>query len=318
MSLALELKAVQKRYGRIRALDGLDLAVSAGSIFGLVGSNGAGKTTAMAVSLGLLHRDGGDVSLFGEGPFVASRHAGRVSMLPQDSRFPPHARVADLLRFYGRLQGVREEDLERSIDELLDWVHLQDRRRSGVKTLSHGMNRRLAIAQSFLGEPQLVLLDEPLNGLDPVEAARVREMIRQRRGRQAVVISSHNLSDIEALCDTVAFIEKGRLVRQDAMEVVTQRCHRVVYVLAAAPSVPPQALGQSLPGVSFEASSDGTAITATFPATQSVQELNACVLRALLDAGAGILEIRRGSDLETEYLRLHAVPPPPLPGGADR
>lgn len=313
MSVALELKGVQKRYGRIRALDGLDLTVPAGSIFGLVGSNGAGKTTAMAVSLGLLHRDGGEVSLFGEGPFVADRHAGRVSLLPQDSRFPPHARVGDLLRFYGRLQGVADEVLGRSIDELLDWVHLQERRQSPVKTLSHGMNRRLAIAQAFLGAPDLVLLDEPLNGLDPVEAARVREMIRQRRGRQAVVISSHNLSDIEALFDTVAFIEKGRLVRQDALEVITQRCHRVVYTLAPGVAVSLLSLTRSLPGVEFVASADGMQIAATFPATHTVPQVNAQVLHALLADGVGILEIRRGSDLETEYLRMHAIPPPPLP-----
>lgn len=316
MSVALELKGVQKRYGHIRALDGLDLIVSAGSIFGLVGSNGAGKTTAMAVSLGLLHRDGGEVSLFGEGPFVADRHAGRVSLLPQDSRFPPHARVGDLLLFYGRLQGVADEVLGRSIDELLDWVHLQERRGSPVKTLSHGMNRRLAIAQAFLGAPDLVLLDEPLNGLDPVEAARVREMIRQRRGRQAIVISSHNLSDIEALCDTVAFIEKGRLVRQDALEVITQRGHRVVYALAPGVPVSLASLAQSVPGVEFVASDDGTEISATFPATHTVAQVNAQVLRTLLAAGVDILEVRRGSDLETEYLRLHAVPPPPLPGVA--
>ena len=309
MNAVLELKGVVKQYGRIRALDGLTMSVPTGSIFGLVGSNGAGKTTAMAVSLGLLHCSGGEVSLFGEGPFAADLHAGRVSLLPQDSRFPPHARVIDLLRYYGRLQGLSKDRLEESISSLLDWVHLQDRRKSPVRTLSHGMSRRLSIVQAFLGAPELVLLDEPLNGLDPREAARIRELIRQRHGRQTIVISSHNLGDIEALCDHVAFIEKGRLVRQDAMEAIVHRRHRVSYVLAQ--PVMPGVMSEAIPDVSWEALPDGVTLTANFDATIAPEELNARVLRVLLDKGIGIQEVRRGSDLETEYLNMH--PAQPLP-----
>ncbi len=313
MTAALELKGVAKSYGRIRALDGLDLSVPQGSIFGLVGSNGAGKTTAMTVSAGLLRLSAGQISLFGEGPFDAERHAGRIALLPQDSRFPPHATVAGLLRYYGQLQGVGATELEASIESLLEWVHLQDRRNSAVKTLSHGMNRRLAIAQAFLGSPELVLLDEPLNGLDPVEAARVRDAILDRRGHQAVVISSHHLADIETLCDTVAFIEKGRLVRQDTMEAITLQRHRITYALSAGSVVPLQALTAALPEVAWATAAEGTTLTATFPPRYTAEELNARVLGLLLGAGVGLLEVRRGSDLETEYLRLHSVPPPPLP-----
>ena len=314
MNPALELQGVVKSYGRIRALDGLDLSVPRGSIFGLVGSNGAGKTTAMAVSIGLLHPAAGQISLFGEGPFRAARHAGRVTLLPQDSRFPPHARVEALLRFYGQLQGLAGPDLERSIGGLLDWVHLQDRRRSAVRTLSHGMTRRLAIAQAFLGAPELVLLDEPLNGLDPREAARVRDLIRERRGRQAIVISSHNLSDIEALCDTVAFIEQGRLVRQDALDAIVGRRHRLTYVLARRGAA--MDLAALLPEVEWQEAPGGTELTATFPDRYTAEEVNARALPALLQAGAGILEIKRGSDLETEYLRMHpAAAKAGAPGG---
>ena len=312
MKTAMTLRGIVKRYGRLRALDGLDLTVPLGSIFGLVGSNGAGKTTAMAVTVGLLHRAGGEIDVLGEGPFRPERHTGRVSLLPQDSRFPPHARVEDLLRFYGRLQGVPAADLTASIDAVLDWVHLTDRRRSPVRTLSHGMNRRLAIAQAFLGAPSLVLLDEPLNGLDPREAARVRDLIRQRRGQLSVVISSHNLADIEALCDTVAFIEKGRLVRQDALDTIVRRSHRVTYILAR-PLDSMDPLQAVTPGVLWEAGPDGTALTATFTAPLVAEDLNAAVLAFLLHAKAGILEIRRGSDLESEYLRME---PPALPAHA--
>lgn len=304
MTAALEFQSVVKQYGRNRALNGLDLSVPRGSIFGMVGSNGAGKTTAMAIATGLLHPQCGSINLLGEGPFTAERHGGRVTLLPQDSRFPPHARVEELLRYYGRLQGCGGAELESTINTLLDWVHLADRRKSAVKTLSHGMTRRLAIAQAFLGQPELVLLDEPLNGLDPLEAARVRSLIRERRGKQAIVVSSHHLGDLEAICDTVAFIEKGKLVRQDSLATIIHSWHRLTYLLTRQ-GPPVDVLGPLAPGVEWQLSDDGKELTALFTEDHSPESLNARVIPALLEAGCGILEIKRGSDLETEYLRMH-------------
>ena len=308
MTAALSLKGVVKRYGRRRALDGLDLEVPRGSVFGLVGSNGAGKTTAMAVSVGLLRIAAGSCDLLGLGPFRAETHAGRVTLLPQDSRFPPHARVVDLLHYYGRLQGIPDDRRTADIDALLAWTHLADRARSPVRTLSHGMNRRLAIAQAFLGDPELILLDEPLNGLDPREAARIRDLIRERRGHQTIVISSHNLGDIETLCDRVAFIESGRLVRQDTLDRITRRSHRLTYVLMSA--APVETLRGEVPEVEWQVSADGRELTASYTEPWTPQSLNARVVPLLLQSGE-LLEIRRGSDLESEYLNLTPPLPPP-------
>jgi len=304
MTSALEFHGVVKRYGRTRALDGLDLSVPRGSIFGMVGSNGAGKTTAMALATGLLQSDAGTINLLGDGSFNAERHAGRVTLLPQDSRFPPHARVEELLRYYGCLQGAGGKELESSINTLLDWVHLSDRRKSAVKTLSHGMTRRLAIAQAFLGHPELVLLDEPLNGLDPLEATRVRTLLRERRGHQAIIVSSHHLADLEAICDTVAFIEKGKLVRQDSLAAIIQSWHRITYLLTH-PGPPRDTLAVLTPGVEWQTAVDGKELTAIFSQDYSPETLNAKVIPLLLASECGILEIKRGSDLETEYLRMH-------------
>lgn len=316
MSLALEFRGVVKCYGRRHALDHLDLAVPEGAIMGLVGSNGAGKTTAMAVSTGLLYPSGGEIELLGQGPFRADLHAGRVALLPQDSRFPPHARVKDLLHFYGRLQGMAPSALKQSIETLLDWVHLTDRRDAPVRTLSHGMQRRLSIAQAFLGSPELILLDEPLNGLDPREAARIRDLIRSRHGHQTIVISSHILADVEILCDQVAFIEQGRLVRQDALDSIMRRRHRMTYVLTA-PTTGLESLRAALPEVAWEVTPDGLTLTANFASPQTPEDLNAVALGILLGCQTRILEIKRGSDLETEYLKMHPVSgldaPPPLP-----
>lgn len=307
MTAALLLRGVVKCYGRRRALDGLDLEVPCGSVFGLVGSNGAGKTTAMAVSVGLLRAAAGSCDLLGSGAFRAEVHAGRVTLLPQDSRFPPHARVVDLLHYYGRLQGLPDDRRGADIEALLGWVHLADRARSPVRTLSHGMTRRLAIAQAFLGDPELILLDEPLNGLDPREAARIRDLIRERRGRQTIVISSHNLGDIETLCDRVAFIEHGRLVRQDTLDRITRRSHRLTYLLTG--DAPLDALRRDVPEVDWQVSRDGRELTASYTEPWTPQSLNRRIVPLLLQSGE-LLEIRRGSDLESEYLNL--TPPLPL------
>ncbi|MCX7825709.1 MAG: ATP-binding cassette domain-containing protein [Verrucomicrobiae bacterium] len=308
VNAALELRGVVKTYGRCRALDGLDLSVPRGSIFGLVGSNGAGKTTALAVSVGLLQSDAGSVSLLGEGPFDPLRHAGRVTLLPQDSRLPLHARVEELLWFYGRLQGLKDGALRRSVDEVLEWVHLRDRRRSPVRTLSHGMMRRLTIAQAFLGRPELVLLDEPMSGLDPREAARIRAILHHHRGAQTVVISSHDLRELESLCDTAAFIENGRLVRQDSMDNLTRRGERVTFTLELdGRNLPLDELKSALPGAAWETARDGAELTARFENDRlRASEVNARVCEILLRHRIGILEIRRGSNLEGEYLAATA------------
>ena len=221
-----------------------------------------------------------------------------------------HARVEELLRFYGRLQGMPVAGLAPAIDELLDWVHLQDRRRSPVRSLSHGMKRRLSIAQAFLGRPELVLLDEPLNGLDPKEAARVRDLIRERRGHQTIVISSHQLTDLEVLCDHVAFVEKGKRVRQDTLDKIVRRSHCVTYHIGSG-TLPLARLGAELPDVTWE--QHGNRVVASFPSNYTAEALNTAALRILLESGVGILEVRRGSDLESEYLRLSAEPPPLQP-----
>jgi ABC-type multidrug transport system ATPase subunit len=311
VSNALELRGVVKHYGRRRALDGLDLEVPAGSIFGLVGSNGAGKTTSMAVTVGLLRTSAGTVNLLGDGPFRPERHRGRVSLLPQDSRLPLHARVGELLLFYGRLQGLAAPDAARCAESVLELVHLSDRRDQAVRTLSHGMLRRLTIAQAFLGSPELVLLDEPLSGLDPREAARIKGLIGTLRGRRTIVISSHNLRELEALCDRVAFIEAGRLVRTDLMDRVVRRHHRLTYTIACG-SLPMDELQAAAPGATFEGDADGRSLTVVFDdARTRTEEVNATVLPVLFKAGVGVLEIRRGSDLESEYLAI--TEPPPLP-----
>jgi len=298
----LEMAGVVKRFGRRTALNGLTLSVPRGSAFGLVGSNGAGKTTSMSVAVGILRSNEGSIDLLGGGPFDARVHSGRVSLMPQDAELPLHARIRDLMGFYARLQSIPGREISSRIDEVLDWVHLLDRASSKVRTLSHGMRRRLVIAQAFLGSPELALLDEPLSGLDPKEVSRMRDLLKRRPDRQTLIISSHNLHEIERICDHVAFIEEGQVVYQGPTDAVTGRSHTIHYRLASGP--PPLAvLEDVLPDAEFDWGDKDCVLSCRFPGTaHDTEQINAHVLRVLLDRNIGIKEVRRGDELEAAYL----------------
>jgi ABC-2 type transport system ATP-binding protein len=155
MEYAIESTALVKRYGARRALDGLTLSVPRFAVLGLVGPNGAGKTTWMMSVAGLLHLHGGTMNLLGGGPFDPAVHSGRVTLLPQDSELPLESRPIDLLTHYGLLQGLTRREAERSASTMLQEVHLGDRLTATVRSLSHGMRKRVMIAQCFIGFPEL-------------------------------------------------------------------------------------------------------------------------------------------------------------------
>lgn len=295
---ALELKSVVKRYGKRRALDGLNLRVPRGSVFGLVGSNGAGKTTALSAVAGIVRTHGGAIDVLGNGPFDPARCAGKISLMPQDAMPPNYAKVLELLVFYAQLQGMTGPTARKSALAMLTQVNLADRAQSSIRSLSHGMRRRVIIAQAFLGNPELVLLDEPLSGLDPREVTNVRTMLTARKDRQTIVISSHNLHEIERICDHVAFIEKGRTVTQDTVDAVTGSTHSVIYLLDSE-QIPLKQLHQTVPNARFTL--EGRTLHCTYEGL-SPPQINAKVLACLLAANVGIHEIRRGSELEHAYL----------------
>lgn len=209
--VAVSTKDLVKRYGRVRALDGFSLDVPVGAIMGLVGANGAGKTTWMMSVAGFLKVSAGEISVLGEGPFRADRHSGRVAILPQDSELPLEMTPRDLYVAFARLQGLDADEARRTADETLEAVHLAEHAGKPIRALSHGMRKRAMAGQCLLGRPELLLLDEPMNGLDPEEADRMRRLILAGAGSRTVVISSHNLLDLERLCTHVAFVDAGRV-----------------------------------------------------------------------------------------------------------
>lgn len=301
MSIALSFRGVVKRYGRRTALDGLSVDIPAGCVCGLVGANGAGKTTALAVAAGLTRIQAGAISLFGEGAFDSSRHAGRITLLPQDAELPPVSRPSELLTFYGEVQGLSRPAARAESDRLLEAVHLADRSGSPVRSLSHGMRKRLMMAQCFIGSPELVLLDEPLSGLDPVEASRARRLITTLRGRQTVVVSSHNLAEIERMCDHVIFMDHGQCVRDGSLADITRRAQCLVFTLDRTP--PLDELRACASSLDFEWDDKEHRMTCRFDSTRTAESVNAEVLPPLISRGVGIRAIESGERLESEYLK---------------
>jgi ABC-2 type transport system ATP-binding protein len=215
----LELVDVRKRYGRTVALDGVSLAVEAGTVFGLLGPNGAGKTTTLSIAAGLLDADGGTVKLFGK-PFsradLAARHL--VGMGTQDLSIYPDLSAAENLRFFGRLYGLRGERLSERVAAVLAAVGLTDRANDRAGTFSGGMKRRLNLAAAVVHEPKLLFLDEPTAGVDPQSRNHIFEQVKALRDAGlTVVYTSHYMEEVQALCERIAVIDGGRVRACDTL-----------------------------------------------------------------------------------------------------
>lgn len=303
---ALRLSGVRKRYGRTLALDGLTLDVPKGALLGLIGPNGAGKTTTFGVVSGTIRPDAGAVDVLGEGPFDPVKHAGRLTVLPQDCELNPHSSARQLLAFYARLQGMSRARAEKDAERVLELVRLRDREHARVGQLSHGMRRRLAVAQALLGDPELVLLDEPTGGLDPHLVVEMRDVLREQRGTRTLIVSSHILADLEATCDHVAFVEAGRCVKSGAVEEVTKRGGLLRVRLAApvaldaAREAAREVVREVLEG--RDPRVEGDVLVIELREGEDPAAVNAAILPALIAREVRVLEVQLGQSLEDAYM----------------
>ncbi|MDH4080897.1 MAG: ABC transporter ATP-binding protein [Nitrospira sp.] len=197
---------------RVTAVDDLSLEVQQGEIYGFLGPNGAGKTTTIKMLMGLIYPSSGAASLFGRSIGDQAAKA-KVGFLPESPYFYDYLTSREFLRFYGHLFGLLGSALEKRIDELLELVGMTHARDLQLRKFSKGMLQRVGIAQAMINDPELVILDEPMSGLDPIGRKEVRDLIlRLKESGKTVMFSSHILHDAELLCDRVAMIMKGRLV----------------------------------------------------------------------------------------------------------
>ena len=213
----IECKGLSKSYGSKQALKQVDLTLDAGAPIALVGPNGAGKTTLFSLLCGYIAPTTGEVSLLGHKPGDAAL-LGRVASLPQDATLDPNFDILTQLVLFGTLQGFSKKEAKSEALRVLSLVDLADSASQKPKSLSHGMAKRVAIAQSLIGSPEIVLLDEPTAGLDPANAKKIRELVRELSDKTTFIISSHNLDELEKLCGQVLYLELGQLTQSVSMD----------------------------------------------------------------------------------------------------
>ena len=217
--MIVKIKNVTKSYGKLLALDNLSFSIPKGAIFGLLGPNGAGKTTLLGIICGLIKPDKGDVIISNhsvkEHPEIVKKHIG---LLTQRSGFYLERSPLDHLVLYGRLSGIANPK-EKAVKMLAE-VGLSEQMHFKVKGLSHGMVKLLNLAQAFLASPDVVFLDEPIAGLDPRTAHKIKDFIKKHSKHTTIILSSHYLEAVEKLCDHVAILNEGKLLVEGRLKTV--------------------------------------------------------------------------------------------------
>ena len=298
--LALATRGLRKSYGPRRALDGLDLSVPTGVVYGFLGPNGAGKTTTMRVLTGLIHPDGGTVEILGR-PFRRGdrRRLFEVGALVESPSFYPYLSGRANLRELGA-SGAKVP--AGRIEELLGVVGLSDRAGDKVEDYSLGMRQRLGIAAALLSDPQLLLLDEPANGLDPAGMVAIRDTLRALAAQgKTVFVSSHLLAEVQVMADVVGIIAAGKLVREGqlkdllAMEALVKVRVQPDQVTAAIAALTALAPAEPL----AESDREAGWLAVHLPAERAAE-----VSKTLAAVGIYVLGMESGTDLEMLFLEL--------------
>jgi ABC-2 type transport system ATP-binding protein len=219
----IETRNLVKQYGRIEALKGVTLKVQPGEIFGLLGQNGAGKTTMVKILLGITRASFGEAQLLGAPAGTASVRQ-RVGYLPEDHRFPDYHTGYSLLDFYGALLELPAADRRRRAEEMLELVGLKGRMHYKIRTYSKGMKQRLGIAQALFHDPDVIFLDEPTDGVDPVGRREIRDLLHQLKEEgKTIFLNSHLLGEVELICDRVLILHNGEIIRQGTIAELTRQ-----------------------------------------------------------------------------------------------
>jgi ABC-2 type transport system ATP-binding protein len=292
-NLVIETHDLTKRYGeRILAVDDLALRIRRGEVYGFLGPNGAGKTTTLRMLLGLVRPTSGTALVLGARP-GSPRSLARVGALIETPAFYPFLSGRDNLRVLARYAGTPEARIEPVLEE----VDLAARGSDRFGTYSLGMKQRLGVAAALLKDPELLILDEPTNGMDPAGMAEMRTFIRNLgQGRRTVLLSSHLMSEVEQICDRVGVIRDGSLVGEGTVEELRGRPGLRV---RAEPLMEAERVARALPGVESVTVADGGLRIAADPA------LAAAINRALVEAGIAVSELRPDrASLEEVFLEL--------------
>ena len=311
MAEALRIQNLSKRFDKTQALDDVTFDVPMGSIFGLLGPNGAGKTTLFSIAAGFLRADGGSLRVLVTDISHVSELQGRMTILPQDAAFQRNVPIVEQLVFLRRLDGSDAATAQREVTEAMERVGIAQYKKRGIHALSHGMLKRMGIAQAFLGQPELILLDEPTSGLDPQNARQIRDLVRelQQSRRVTTVISSHNLAEIQELCDHVAILDHGKLKITGSVQDITRQGRRIE-VTTSRPFVESDKARLRTVFVSTveELGPHRYRLHLAVPDGKPADDAVIAVMRAILDLGVAPRAMTEGNTLEEYFLSVTGEP----------
>jgi len=279
---ALFVEHLRKTYASVVAVDDLSFQVERGEIFGLLGPNGAGKTTTIRILMDIFKPDSGAVRVLGGPPGAARR---RVGYLPEERGLYRTLKVTDCLIYLGQLKGMDRANAARRAAQLLERVELSEWGKRKVEELSRGMQQKVQLAASVIHDPELIILDEPFQGLDPVNTDMVRGLIRELRGQgKTIVLSAHEMSLVEMLCERIALIHHGRAVLNGRLADIKQQFSP--NAIEISPPLPVE----GWPGVAHVAHTDGRQRVTLDPGTQPRD-----LLRQIFDRGLSLDRFERAT-----------------------
>ncbi len=267
---AIEIRGLTKTFGSKVAVDSLDLTVERGSLIGLIGPNGAGKTTTIRIVMSIIFADRGELSVLGRRSAVESKD--RIGYLPEERGLYRKMRVGPFLEYVARLKGVPKREAARRVREWLDKVGLADCLKKRCEELSKGMQQKVQFVASVLHEPELIILDEPFSGLDPVNSRLLRQLIdEQHKAGRTIIFSTHQMGQAEALCDRVVMIHQGKKVLDHTIPEIRSRFDpRAVLIEPVDPSRVDGVLG-GIAGVSGVEASGRSVVVHVAPGTGATE-----------------------------------------------
>ena len=304
----IEVRHLSKRYGTHLAVDDLSFSIDRGVVYGFLGPNGAGKSTTMNIMTGCLGATEGEVLIDGhnvaEEPMEAKKHIGYLPELP-----PLYGDMTpeEYLRFVARAKGLRREESARQIETVMEKTRIADVKKRLIRNLSKGYRQRVGIAQALLGNPEVIILDEPTVGLDPAQIIEIRELIRELGKEHTLVLSSHILSEVQAVCDSILILSKGRLVACDTAENLTKlmRGRENLRLLTRAEEETVRPIVEKVDGVESLAFAEEDGLTAVDVTPVEGQDIREALFNAFAEAKVPLLELRtEKASLEDVFLEL--------------
>lgn len=302
----IEVQNLTKLYGSNKAIDELNFTVQRGEVVGFLGPNGAGKSTTMKIITGYMAPSSGLAKVAGfdvfENPIEVKK---RVGYLPETPPLYQDMYVADFLRFVAELKGVSPQHLNSSVDMALEKTNLTEVRKRLIQNLSKGFRQRVGIAQALVSNPEVLILDEPTVGLDPKQVAEIRQLLQELRGQHTIILSTHILPEVQAVCERIVIINKGRIVAQDSLANLAQLksgARRVNVRIRKSPADVLSSLSEVQGVQKVEAGASHHDWTLQ---TTDSDEVIEAVAKEVIRRGYGLLEISSAkADLEDVFLKL--------------